>query len=480
MAKWVDVEFRSRTKCRRLQDVVSLTADLLMLWDFLASLVCGQIAGTVWRHSSSSLGTSHETTATFLPEVVMGSLTLALALRSTKTIATYESVSVAASLTRWERRLSAACAAFIALGLAAQIGHRPGQIWILAWLLIVIPILAATRWALTNWLLRLKQSGALRESVAIVGAPRARERLAVRIAAETAIVGFYQAPSDQMQLLNPFEIEKLQEMGVEGCVDSVVLAIETEQTADISHIIERLKMLPVQLGICKDGEWPRPDRSEFRYLAGVPIQVVMKRPINRRDMLIKSVLDKLIAIILLLLLLPLMVIIAGLVATTSRGPVIFRQIRHGWCGQQFTVFKFRTMQDVPNAGCACKQTKRNDPRCTRVGRVLRKTSLDELPQLWNVIRGSMSLVGPRPHAEMLDENDRTGQEIVAEYAQRYRVRPGMTGWAQIHGARGATTTVEQLRRRVAFDLYYIEHWSLWLDIVILARTPFCMTGKNVF
>jgi lipopolysaccharide/colanic/teichoic acid biosynthesis glycosyltransferase len=112
--------------------------------------------------------------------------------------------------------------------------------------------------------------------------------------------------------------------------------------------------------------------------------------------------------------------------------------------------------------------------------MLRRISLDELPQLWNVVRGDMSLVGPRPHADMLDEADRAGREIIAEYAKRFRVKPGITGWAQIHGARGPTLTVEQLQQRVDFDLYYIENWSLWLDFQILARTPLCLMGKNVF
>ena len=379
-----------------------------------------------------------------------------------------------------KRRLFSTIVAFIAVALSAQIGHQSAQIWIVAWLLLLVPILAASRWVLANWLMQMENSGVLRESVAIIGTSGARERLAVQIASEADIVGFYQVPSDQMPLLYPGEVEKLQEMGADGCLDSVVFAVETEEAADISEIIERLKMLPVQLAICDEGERPRLTTAEFRYLAGISMKVVVKRPIDRRDLLIKTVLDKMGAISLLVFLFPFMAIIAGLIVTTSRGPVIFRQTRQGWCGQQFMVFKFRTMHDAPKSCVAYRQTRRNDPRCTRVGRFLRRTSLDELPQLWNVVLGEMSLVGPRPHADMLDEDDRAGREIVAEYAQRYRVRPGITGWAQIHGARGATTTVEQLRRRVALDLYYIENWSLVLDLKILARTPFCMVGKNAF
>jgi lipopolysaccharide/colanic/teichoic acid biosynthesis glycosyltransferase len=127
------------------------------------------------------------------------------------------------------------------------------------------------------------------------------------------------------------------------------------------------------------------------------------------------------------------------------------------------------------------QTIRDDPRCTKVGFVLRRTSLDELPQLWNVLRGDMSLVGPRPHAETLHRADRTGRIVVADYAQRHRVKPGLTGWAQINGSRGAIKTPEALRQRVAYDLYYIEHWSVWLDLKILASTPLAiLTGENAY
>jgi putative colanic acid biosynthesis UDP-glucose lipid carrier transferase len=152
--------------------------------------------------------------------------------------------------------------------------------------------------------------------------------------------------------------------------------------------------------------------------------------------------------------------------------VIIRQRRQGWHGREFTLFKFRTM-----AYGACEMprpwwTRPGDPRTTRMGRVLSTYSLDELPQLWNVLRGEMSLVGPRPQPRQLNAFGYIGSAILAEYAQRHRMRPGMTGWAQIHPLHGATGTAEQLRRRLSYDIWYIENWSLWLDFRILALTPF--------
>ena len=481
MANWADVEFRNTPKYRRMQNVVSLAADLLMLWDFLVSLSCGEGASRFWPAvgvtARSIAGEDH---AKFLTGVVIGSLTLALTLRSATGLKRNSPVLESSFFVASRHRTACVVAAFVAAAFAAQIGHRSAQIWIVAWLLLLAPIHIASRWGFAIWLEKLESLGALREAVAIVGAPGARERLAVRIASGADIVGLYEMPSDQSHVLPPSEIETLREMGAGGRVDSVVFAVEAEHPSDISKIVERLKMLPIQLAICGEGERPAVATADFRILAGVPIRVFAKRPINRRDLLIKTTFDRVSAAILIIVLMPLMVFISGLIIFESRGPVIFRQTRQGWCNRQFTVFKFRTMQDAPQTCGGYTQTKRNDPRCTGIGRLLRSLSLDELPQLWNVVLGDMSLVGPRPHAEMLDEDDRGGREIVAEYALRYRVRPGITGWAQIHGARGATSTVEQLRRRVALDLYYIEHWSLWLDLRILARTPFCMAGKNAF
>ena len=171
--------------------------------------------------------------------------------------------------------------------------------------------------------------------------------------------------------------------------------------------------------------------------------------------------------------------IAVAIAIDSPGPVIFRQRRNGWAGCSFVIFKFRTMR--ANDCGLDRQATRRDPRCTRVGNFLRRTSLDELPQLLNVLLGDMSLVGPRPHVDALHTAQIVGQRIVAEYAQRYRVRPGLTGWAQINAYRGTARNAEEFRRRVEHDLFYIENWSLLFDARILLATPFVvMKGVNAF
>ncbi|HET6183247.1 MAG TPA: exopolysaccharide biosynthesis polyprenyl glycosylphosphotransferase [Acetobacteraceae bacterium] len=181
--------------------------------------------------------------------------------------------------------------------------------------------------------------------------------------------------------------------------------------------------------------------------------------------------DIALALALLALLWPLMLIVAAWIKLDSPGPVLFRQRRIGLCGREFAVFKFRTMHvaDERHAG-ALTQAVRDDPRVTRAGRFLRRTSFDELPQLFNVLRKEMSVVGPRPHAPGTCAGGRRFEEVVPFYAARHRVRPGMTGLAQVRGWRGETDTAEKIIRRVTSDLEYIRCWSPWLDITLLGRT----------
>jgi len=203
----------------------------------------------------------------------------------------------------------------------------------------------------------------------------------------------------------------------------------------------------------------------------LPVTLVADRPIRRWSAVLKASADYALATIICLVLLPVLAGIALAIRLDSPGPILFRQRRHGFNNGEFDIYKFRTMRAAPvPADAALQQTARGDPRVTRVGRFLRKWSLDELPQVFNVLDGSMSLVGPRPHAVNMRTEQRLGHEITDTYPHRHRVKPGITGWSQINGARGATDTVAQLERRVQLDLYYVEHWSPLLDLKILTLT----------
>jgi exopolysaccharide biosynthesis polyprenyl glycosylphosphotransferase len=201
---------------------------------------------------------------------------------------------------------------------------------------------------------------------------------------------------------------------------------------------------------------------------------VFRKPLSDWRLVAKEIEDVTLGLLLLLFLAPLFAVVALAIKLDSPGPVFFRQRRYGLNNRLIGVYKFRTMHHHLRDVRAERLITRNDPRVTRVGAFLRKTSLDELPQLFNVLRGEMSIVGPRPHALSAKAADRLYEEVVAEYAVRHRVKPGITGWAQVNGWRGETDTIEKIQKRVEHDLYYVENWSLALDIKILLLTVFAL------
>ncbi|MGE5545302.1 MAG: undecaprenyl-phosphate glucose phosphotransferase [Solirubrobacterales bacterium] len=262
----------------------------------------------------------------------------------------------------------------------------------------------------------------------------------------------------------------------EHAVDDVIVAIPWSDSLRLSHCLEVLRPLTVDVHLFPESAAPFARGEALSLLAGVPMAKVGARPLSGRRALAKTIEDRVLGALILLAALPLMAMVALAIKLDSRGPVLFRQSRYGYDNQPFTCFKFRSME--VNDDTDVRQATRDDPRVTRVGRFLRRTSLDELPQLFNVIAGTMSLVGPRPHAV---SHHHYYARLVDDYRCRHRMKPGITGWAQIHGYRGETSTVELMRKRVVHDLWYIDHWSLGLDLAILARTPLaCLKGTNAY
>jgi exopolysaccharide biosynthesis polyprenyl glycosylphosphotransferase len=208
---------------------------------------------------------------------------------------------------------------------------------------------------------------------------------------------------------------------------------------------------------------------------------LMDRPLTDWDRVIKNIEDRVLGTLLFLLAAPVMALVALAIRLDSKGPILFKQRRYGFNNELIEVYKFRSMYTDKTDATASKLVTKDDPRVTPVGRFIRKTSLDELPQLLNVIKGQMSLVGPRPHATEAKASSDLYQTVVGEYFARHRMKPGVTGWAQINGWRGETDTHEKIQRRVEADLYYIDNWSLLFDLYIIAVTPFAlMTGKNAY
>jgi Undecaprenyl-phosphate glucose phosphotransferase len=271
-------------------------------------------------------------------------------------------------------------------------------------------------------------------------------------------------------------LEDLLEYAREGRLDEIFLALPWHAERRISTLVDRLAHLPVDLKLC-------PDRVGYALamvigesMAGIPVATLHRQPIRDWGRIAKRVIDVGVSAVLLILLAPLLAALALAIRLDSPGPALFRQPRQGFKDNVFELLKFRTMRHDPAA--PFEQARANDARVTRVGRWLRRTSLDELPQLINVLRGEMSLVGPRPHQVALNA---AFMQHIRRYATRHRVKPGITGLAQVHGWRGATDTEEKMAGRISHDLYYIEHWSLLLDLKILALTVLTGFGhKNAY
>jgi exopolysaccharide biosynthesis polyprenyl glycosylphosphotransferase len=450
--------------------IINIMHDLIFPMDILAGIALGycsilvylsvlvgaplhwQLAGSIWR------------------EILLASLIAALVLRDPPSASTR---LAAAQHTRiaWGPRACAAIGILVSVGLLTRSLNDMARVWIIAWSLLFAAWIMLSRTVFSLCMNSCDQPGQAREAIAILGAPDVAGRVASRLGANADVVAVMNDIGDAQGNLGPENlVTELREMAGAGAIDTIIIALDQHHGDDVQLLIEHLKSVPVQLALFDEALTDTDQLGDMRMLGTMPMRIVTDRPISGWSLLQKELLDKIGAIALLLLLSPIMLAAALAIMIEHSGPIIFRQNRTGWSGRPFTIYKFRTMYLDCDIN-PFRQTMRNDPRCTAVGAFLRRTSIDELPQLWNVLRGDMSLVGPRPHADRLHKADIIGCQLIAEYAQRQRVKPGLTGWAQINGARGAVASVDQMQRRVAHDLYYIENWSIWLDLRILACTP---------
>jgi Undecaprenyl-phosphate glucose phosphotransferase len=254
----------------------------------------------------------------------------------------------------------------------------------------------------------------------------------------------------------------------------ILLALPWSDAGRIEFVRDQIKTLPVAARLLPDMRV----RALANFTSPVHQRVlaieIQRAPLSGAQRFVKRALDIFVAALALIFFLPVMALTAIAIKLDSAGPVIFRQSRNGFNGRQFVIFKFRTMT-VQENGPTVAQATRDDPRVTAIGRLLRSASIDELPQLLNVLKGEMSMIGPRPHALAHDSHF---ENILSDYAFRHHVKPGITGWAQCNGARGATPSIEHISQRVKLDLWYIDNWSLWLDIQILIKTFFEVLRKR--
>jgi Undecaprenyl-phosphate glucose phosphotransferase len=248
--------------------------------------------------------------------------------------------------------------------------------------------------------------------------------------------------------------------------DVIVIVFDCVATKNIAELVELFSELPAKIQLLPIGILPLIRSSKINQTGHLRVLEIFSRPSSLVDRFLKRTFDLVVAASAAILLSPLLLFTAIAIKLDSKGPILFRQLRHGFNNDPIYVFKFRTMVNAEETG-EFRQTARNDPRITPIGHLLRRTNIDELPQLFNVLRGDMSIVGPRPHA--VAHNDMFA-DTVKLLSRRHNVKPGMTGWAQVNGYRGQTDTHEKMLKRVEYDLYYVDNWSFFFDVKVLFMT----------
>jgi len=348
--------------------------------------------------------------------------------------------------------------------------------WLEPWLLGGLAAVCTMRFGIYALIVRWQSRGTLLQRVVVVGTGPVARRLLSALSLEPSIriEGVYDDRPAASDSCAGLKVRGSVDQLIDDCrhigAQAVYIAIPLQEEERIAAIVDRLNIVPVDIRLCPDGYGLGLGQFAVSYVGGVTLLNVRELPLGGWRLIAKEIEDRILAACVLAVTAPLFALIAIAIKLDSPGPVFFRQLRHGYNNKLIKVFKFRTLYDHVSDPNAEKLSDEHDPRITHVGAVLRRTMLDELPQFINVLRGEMSVVGPRPHAMAAKAGGLLYRDAVPEYDARHRMKPGVTGWAQVNGWRGDTKTVEQIRQRVAFDLHYIEHWSIWMDLKIVFMT----------
>ena len=367
-----------------------------------------------------------------------------------------------------------------------KVSDNVSRVWLATWSFTSPIALCGFRLFIGSAAQRLRQRGRLTKNVAILGASGVGQQLAARLGEDcsgTRLVGIFDERQSRFvksgfgSSTRVEQLTALYELLCRGRIDEVVIAIPPHASHRILELSRRFHPFPVSLRVLAPDGYENFRVLDSRQYGDIGTFRVMDKPLDEVAALVKRIEDVVIAAICLLITLPLMLAIAAAIKLDSPGPALFRQKRLGANNLPFDLLKFRSMYVEQTDPLGHQLTRAEDPRITRVGRFLRMTSLDELPQLINVLKGEMSLVGPRPHALAASAAGVAYARAISDYPIRHRVKPGITGWAQVNGWRGETKTIEQIRRRVEHDLYYVENWSLSFDLLILGRTVFAVLSR---
>ncbi|OCK56722.1 undecaprenyl-phosphate glucose phosphotransferase [Bradyrhizobium sp. LMTR 3] len=378
---------------------------------------------------------------------------------------------------------------FIGASFIVKLGSEISRLWLAAFFVSGLAALVTERVLLRSLVRRWARQGRLDRRTIIVGADENGEELVQALKtqddSDIHVLGVFDDRNDDRAMDTCAgspklgKVDDIVEFARRTRIDLVLFALPISAETRILDMLKKLWVLPVDIRLSAHTNKLRFRPRSYSYLGEVPTLDVFEAPITDWDLVMKWLFDHVVGFVILLLALPVMGLVALAVKLDSPGPILFRQKRFGFNNERIDVFKFRSMYHHQADPTASKVVTKNDPRVTRVGRFIRKTSLDELPQLFNVVfKSNLSLVGPRPHAVQGKLQSRLFDEAVDGYFARHRVKPGITGWAQINGWRGEVDTDEKIQKRVEFDLYYIENWSVLFDLYILLKTPIALMTKS--
>ena len=370
--------------------------------------------------------------------------------------------------------------------LAWVLGH--GDLWmgLGIWFCVATPAVIAGRFIAAAFVRHLTRGGRLERRTVIVGGGTPGQDLLDALAKQSdPDLRIYGVFDDRNDARSPLMLAGYPKLGnVSDLVgfarrtriDLIVFTLPITAETRLLQMLKKLWVLPTDIRLAAHRSTLKFRPHSYSYVGGVPVLDMFDKPIADWDVIMKAVFDRVVGTLALVALSPVLLLTALAIKLDSPGPVFFRQLRHGFNNEPVAVLKFGSLFHDQTDHHAAKQVSKGDRRVTRVGRFIRRTSLDELPQLLNVVfQGNLSLVGPRPHAMHARMANKDYEEVVDGYFARHRVKPGITGWAQVNGWRGETDTPEKIQKRVEHDLAYIESWSIWFDFYILAITPLALT-----
>ena len=455
-----------------LKEYASVFDLLHRVFDLLA-VIAGCLAAYWLRHGTFDLPGQYR--EALLVAVVLG----LLSFRSFGLYQSWRGISLTAELQRVTWAWGAIFIVLAVIAFLLKLGHEYSRQWAVFWLgstwVLLVGLRATARIAL-RW---VRSGGANYRRVVIVGAT-SLSAYAIRQINDMPwtglkVVGVFDEASN-VPHVGVFEgvpvwggLNEVARYVDSANIDQVWLCLPLRAEDDMKRVLGDLRNSTADIRFVPDIFGFNLLNHSMTEVAGIPVINLSASPMEGWNRVVKELEDRFLALLILIAISPIMLAIAIGVKLSSRGPCLFKQLRHGWDGRPIEVWKFRTMKLHSEKRGSVTQATRIDNRVTKFGAFLRRTSLDELPQFVNVLQGRMSIVGPRPHA--IEHNEQY-KDLIDKYMLRHKVKPGITGWAQVNGYRGETDTVEKMEKRVEYDLYYIENWSLWFDLKIIFLTFF--------